>query len=277
MDFIATRYESERQNFFATARDRMPTAESWFDESTADYWRHKRAYEFLDAFEKKYYSWLTVGDGRWGLDAIRIHKKGFSQVLPTDISEGLLSLSRERGYIDAYQVENGEKLSFDDASFDYVFCKEAFHHFPRPYLALYEMLRVAKRGVFLIEPNDADMPPFSSVKFEPAGNFVFSISRNEARKIALGMGLRQLIFNGINDHYVKGCEFEPADIKRSAVFQEIVRTVRERDELCRQGKADYSMLMIGFMKVPLDKKTMTNLQQQGWWEADLPPNPYSGQ
>lgn len=277
MSFVQKNYSLHKELFqrSITVPEYIERAKTWFDESTADFWRHKRCYEFLDAFEKKYYSWLTVGDGRWGLDSIRIRKRGFAKVLPTDISEHLLALSKEQGYISQYKIENAEKLSFVDDSFDYVFCKESFHHFPRPYLALYEMLRVARRGVFLIEPNDKALTMFSPADFEEVGNFVYRISRNEARKVALGMGLRQLVFNGLNDHYIKGVEFEPADLEKSEVFREVVTKVRIKDELCRQGDDDYSMLQIGFMKIPLDKKTMSRLQIQGWWEAELPQNPYT--
>ena len=51
-----------------------------------------------------------------------------------------------------YERQNGEALSYDDKSFDLVFCKSGLHHFSRPVLGLYEMLRVARRGVVFIEP-----------------------------------------------------------------------------------------------------------------------------
>ena len=158
MDFLEYSYQKHAENFAKDLVDenRIRISESWFNENTADYWRHDRAYECVDHLlsENPEASWITVGDGRWGLDSIRIKKKGFSHVLPTDISEPLLKAAKDRGYISEYAVENSERLSFVDGAFDYVFCKESLHHFPRPYLALYEMLRVARRAVFCIEPND---------------------------------------------------------------------------------------------------------------------------
>src|SRR5262249_19841688 len=121
-------------------------------------WRHSRMYECADILKiHPDASWLTIGDGRFGLDSIRLRKKGFSNVFPTDISEHLLKISKERGHIDQYGVENAERLTLADRTYDYVLCKESFHHFPRPYVALYEMLRVAVRAVFLIEPNDSSI------------------------------------------------------------------------------------------------------------------------
>ncbi|WP_158308790.1 methyltransferase domain-containing protein [Desulfocurvibacter africanus] len=75
-------------------------------------------------------------------------------------------------FIPEYSVENAEKLSFANGSYDYLLCKEAFHHFPRPMIALYEMLRVARKGIVLIEPNDN-----GADGFEECGNYVYSLSR----------------------------------------------------------------------------------------------------
>lgn len=130
----------------ASDSSRSDRLESWFRTDTADYWRHLRMYEAAKAFLHSPHSkWLTVGDGRFGLDAIRLRRLGFSSILPSDIGGALLEESRRRGLIDTYAVENAESLSFPDESFDLVFCKESYHHFPRPALALYEMLRVPKR------------------------------------------------------------------------------------------------------------------------------------
>ena len=135
--------------------ERQRMHEAWFRQDTADFWRHQRMYRAVDCLlGLKDATWLTVGDGRFGLDAIRLKKKGFRDVLPSDISDGLLRPARERGLIERYAVENAERLSFGDESFDFVFCKETYHHCPRPMVALYEMLRVARQAVVLVEPHD---------------------------------------------------------------------------------------------------------------------------
>lgn len=136
------------------ATEKEAVHESWFNENTTDFWRHQRMYETIRPLADYYAGspWLTVGDGRFGLDAIRL-KKIFplKHIFPTDIGENMLRISKEKGYIYAYGIENAEQLSFADSSYDIVFCKDAFHHFPRPYLALYEMLRVSKKAVVMIE------------------------------------------------------------------------------------------------------------------------------
>jgi ubiquinone/menaquinone biosynthesis C-methylase UbiE len=133
--------------------------ESWLNESTADYWRHIRSFEIVrlvaeSRVDNEQVNWLTIGDGRLGLDSIRIRSLGFNEVLATDISPHLLDIAKSKGLIKDFKIENAEKLSFEDESFDYVFCKESLHHFPQPYKALYESLRCARKGLILIEPND---------------------------------------------------------------------------------------------------------------------------
>lgn len=306
MSFLENSYSKHARHFERDLVDeeRVRISNTWFDNRTADYWRHARSYDCADCLIRHpQATWLTVGDGRWGLDSIRIREKGFVSVLPTDISGALLEASKQRGHINAYAVENAERLTFKSQQFDYVFCKESFHHFPRPYIALYEMLRVAKRAVFLIEPNDTyrvktvcgnswvllkcvyklvrgrefggQRTTFNPPSWEESGNYLYAISRREAEKIAFGLNLPQLAFKGLNDHYVKGCEFEPADIERSAIFRELVNTIQEKDRLCRTGAADYNMLMVGFFLYPMDARDKEVFVSHGWEIVDLPRNPHT--
>ena len=129
---------------------------SWKNKKTVDFWRHERMYSCLSPILSSYpsSSWLTVGDGRYGTDANYILSKGEKDVLATDISDTYLKIAYEEGFINKYKVENAEQLSFSNDSFDFVLCKESYHHFPRPMVALYEMIRVARKGVILIEPQD---------------------------------------------------------------------------------------------------------------------------
>ena len=203
-------------------------------------------------------------------------------------------------------VENAEKLSFDDNEFDYVFCKESYHHFPRPYIALYEMLRVAKKAIFLAEPNDDPVPASISVKnflkykfkdflgrhglgkspnfwgrpffypggYEESGNFVYSVSRREMEKVCQGLDMPQMVVKGINDHYIEGCEFESADESKSQMFKEIKSEIEKKDEQCRRGKAIYAMVLLGLFKEPMDEQTRKAFIEHGFQVIDLPRNPY---
>ena len=153
-------YQQHRELFkeYTQNGGKAAHAKTWIEKDTVDTWRHQRMYQVLDPIlvaEPKA-KWLTVGDGRYGNDAKYITEKG-CDALATDISEYLLKEAKDIDYISKYKLENAESLSFHDLEFDYVFCKESYHHFPRPMLALYEMLRVANSGVLLIEPNDSQI------------------------------------------------------------------------------------------------------------------------
>ena len=296
-NFSGQSYQRHAEHFARDLVDekRIAISKSWFDTSTADYWRHERMYEFADCLVGRYDSnWLTVGDGRWGLDSVRLRNKGYTRVLPTDISEHLLKASKQAGYIESYAVQNAEELSFDDASFDFVVCKEALHHFPRPYIALYEMLRVSRIAVFLIEPNDKrpvmkDILQFvhkfeqhgmarfwqpKNPNWEESGNYVYSISPRELEKIALGLNYPQVVHKGFNDHYVPGCEFEPADPAVSQIFKNILELIAREDERCVRGESDYGMLMAGIFKEVMHKSERAAFADHGWQILDLPRNPH---
>src|SRR5690348_10332859 len=156
-DFHEVSYRYHEAHWKAVTEDQTwrRTINSWFDSGSADYWRHRRMYEaaqYLGGVKEE--RWFTVGDGQYGLDSVRLRERGVGSVLPTDIGDATLRASKARGIIEDYQIQNAERMSLADRSFDYAFCKEAFHHFPRPFLALYEMLRVARKGVILVEPQD---------------------------------------------------------------------------------------------------------------------------
>ncbi|MDA0991782.1 MAG: class I SAM-dependent methyltransferase, partial [Verrucomicrobia bacterium] len=205
--------------------------ESYFQDDTVDAWRHEWLIQnidaLLDAFPTSH--WLTIGDGRFGRDArhIQLHNV---DVLATDISGELLERARAQGYIHKCGTENAESLSFADKAFDFVLCKEAYHHCPRPTVALYEMIRVARQGIVLIEPQEAPRPESTGFivkrlikkllamlgaegsfrtmdtaivqcyenEFEKSGNYSYKISERECEKIAIGLNFSTIAFKGVN-------------------------------------------------------------------------------
>jgi len=308
--------DSHRLHAEAWERDaadssRSERRESWFRTDTADYWRHLRMYEAAKAFLHNPHSrWLTVGDGRFGLDAIRLRRLGFSSVLPSDIGGALLEESRQRKLIDTYAIENAESLSFSDESFDLVFCKESYHHFPRPALALYEMLRVAREAVVLIEPRDSliDHGPTRAIGpsgilaalktwfrdrrgiphpalsrdrlymvandagYEEAGNYLYTISSREMQKVALGLNLPVLALKGLNDAYFDGLEAIPAS-ETSTLFKSMQRSIEEADQRNAGGRSATSMLMVILFKTSPTTETLRFLAEYDWLVIDLPRNP----
>lgn len=292
------------------SNEREVVHETWFNEATTDFWRHHRMYETIQPLAAYYQTapWLTVGDGRYALDAIRMKKQfQLRSVFPTDIGEQMLKISKERGLIEAYGIENAEKLSFADNSYDVVFCKEAFHHFPRPYLALYEMLRVSNQAVVMIEPaerlilNGVKSKPYllSAIQlflskitgksyqpyvppvchlnhaFEEAGNYLYAVSVRELEKLVHGMDLGGLAWKGFNDVYEKGCEFEKAKAG-NPLFEKISRAIAAGDELCKKHPQFHQPNMVSvilFKEKPAPALVQT-LTAAGFTLPLMHKNPY---
>ena len=215
---------------------------------------------------------MTIGDGRFGLDSVRIREKGFRDVLPTDICPTLLEEGKKRGIISEYAVVNVESMDMKEGSVDNVFCKEAFHHFPRPIMALYNMLRVARKGVVLSEPNDCESKNVY-VSYEPSGNFVYGVSKRELIKMAIAMNYPAVCYYGYSDCYIKGCEFELADEEKSDVFRKMLATIKEMDEKVEKGQAEYGKISIILFK-ELPSEEITKLKEMGCTYTALPHNPY---
>ena len=271
--------------------DRMKHSQTWLRNDTVDAWRHQRMKNHIDPLLEAYTKakWLTVGDGRYGTDANYIENKGLD-VLATDISVALLKMGKKLGFIKKYKKENAERLSFKDESFDFVFCKESLHHFPRPIVALYEMLRVAKKGAILIEPNDAPSGFQSAIlgivfrkrlkrrgkyfnSFEESGNYVYKISERELEKVALGLGLSNIAFKGIDDFYIKGVEYEKLS-EFSLIFIKVKLALLVMEILYKLKFRQRSLLVAIIFKDNPTNNTRRKLIDRGFKIIDLPKNPY---
>lgn len=308
---LENRYKQESDQWlkWQTDPESRRIGESWFQTDTVDAWRHERMYACIDPILSLFpeSKWLTVGDGRFGKDAHYILSKGH-EALASDISDTLLKIGAERGFIRDFKVANAESLPFESGSFDFVLCKESYHHFPRPMLALYEMIRVAKKGVVLIEPCEAPTLASKSriikglVKdlllriglssflrtgnvslirgydnsFEDVGNYVYTISEREIEKTALGMGYTSCAFKGLNDYYEKGLEFEKA-AENSPVFLKVKENIDRAGSRCKNtfGGKTHDLLIAVMFKQPLDAIAIQNFTKFGFTVRHLPENPYS--
>jgi SAM-dependent methyltransferase len=106
----------------------------------------------------------------------------------SDISDAAVASTLRRFPGVRGQAEDMERLSFADDAFDWSFVAAAIHHLPRPALGVYELLRVSRKGIVLIEPNDSWMTRlFVSLglaqEYEDVGNYVYRWSRNEIVKL----------------------------------------------------------------------------------------------
>ncbi len=273
------------------AKDDEALLRCWLDDSTSDNWRHDRMYQFANLFAADSDStWLTVGDGRFGLDSIALKKRGVKNVLPSDIAASGLDRAKEMGLIQSYAVENAEKMSFQDGQFDYVMCKEAYHHFPRPFAALYEMARVAKKGVIIVEPNDywqsivgriaflmkqllSSARHVDQSRYEELGNYVYSVSEREIEKFCLGLDLPHLFIKGVNDIYIPGGERVPAKWS-SPIFLRMRLTIVLLDLLCTLRLFKPTRLLICIFKSEPSDLLRRQFREAGWKLVDLPRNPH---
>jgi SAM-dependent methyltransferase len=269
---------------------------TWTRDDTVDAWRHRRMYGLLDPLIEAYpgASWVTIGDGRYGNDAHYLLSRGVN-VLATDISDTLLREAAAAGYIRKFRQENAEHLSFGDGAFEFVLCKESYHHFPRPALGLYEMLRVARTAVILLEPNDRFMSegvleaaslaafrlrarllrrPHSRNEFEVSGNYTYPVSRRELEKVALGLDLPQIAFRGFNDAYAHGVECSEA-VGSSQVFRRVRRRIQALDLLTRLGLYKATNLAAALFRSEVSAAARAALHSAGFRVTDIPRNPHA--
>lgn len=297
-DYNTVSYEKHDANYcdYACGGQKADLARTWFNKHTVDAWLHQRMYSGIDPVLTLFPEsrWLTVGDGRYGTDAHYILSKG-GEATATDISDVLLKEGASAGFIKTFQKENAESLSFPDRSFDFVLCKESYHHFPRPMIALYEMLRVAKRGVILIEPQDNFILNtfrhfmFRNIKdsikritgrkvikdsFEEVGNYCYTISKREIEKVALGLNYKTVAFKDSHMYYLKGVEYENLE-ENGKFYRQVKFRIGLYDLLSRMGFQQGGLLTAIIFKEPVSVALRNSLAESGFSILDLPENPYS--
>ena len=116
-----------------------------------------------------------------------------AHVVASDITEGMLAQTTElaagRGLTNLEpKVADAEALPFDDASFDLVTCRLAFHHFPEPRQAIGEFGRVLKPGGVIGFTDNITVPDKQAAGYynayeklrDPSHNWVYPLVRLQA-------------------------------------------------------------------------------------------------
>jgi 2-polyprenyl-3-methyl-5-hydroxy-6-metoxy-1,4-benzoquinol methylase len=242
------------------------------------------------------HTWLTIGDNE-GFEASFLARKN-QTAHASDISDTILREAEKEGLLSAYSKQNVEQIQFADSSFDYVLCKESVHHFPRPALGLYEMLRVCKKGVVLVaEPVDilSKMPTVLFLKnlldtihpsligkvwknrfsFESVGNYVYKLSEREIEKLSMGIGLPCIAFRGqhpiFNFWGIKGI----LDIPRNAkAYKKAMHKNSVLNFFSKLGIIPYTSLSCILFKEAPGKDVVTALKRLRFKVETLPRNPY---
>jgi SAM-dependent methyltransferase len=84
-------------------------------------------------------------------DTLVLERCGFRDVVISNL--GVRAAGKDIGSFQ-WSEQDAERLTFDDASFDFAIVHSGLHHCYSPHRALLEMYRVARRGVLLLEPYD---------------------------------------------------------------------------------------------------------------------------
>lgn len=296
-------YTLHEQHFYKYSKggDRERIAQSWFKEGTIGFVQAQQRNAISDPLLKAYpgAAWLTVGDGRYGSDAHYLASKG-ADATATDISDALLREGAEMGFISKFSKENAEALSFGDGSFDFVLCKESYHHFPRPMKALYEMLRVSRKGVVLLEPVDHYVftnffqaffrgillavnalgifklffgKEIKRHTYEDVGNYVYKISEREMEKVALGLNFPCVAFKGLNIYHKDGADGISASEFSLKKLQVDVMTAL-LDLMTFLKITSPQLLSVVILKEEPTAECLAELREAGYRVKKLPRNPY---
>jgi len=278
--------QSQHNKYTASETEFGRLHESWLDlESLGSADGYRLGFELGAFFGRGNYAVMTIGDGRMGMDSVKLKHYGAKQVLPTDVSADMLELGKARGIIDSYSVENAERLSFADNAFDFTFCREAYHHLPRPWMGVYEMLRVARKGIVLVEPQDQEGTLYNGFKtlkdgagkmigdYEESGNYVYRLSLRELCKVALGLNLPMLAYKGTVSGYVDGIEFEPANSRSARAIRYWIK-YGLRMLAWKIGIIRAPVLMAMLLKETLSDEERRHLGTLGWRFITFSRNPH---
>jgi ubiquinone/menaquinone biosynthesis C-methylase UbiE len=300
MPFQLSSYESHKQ-----VKHESDLVQQWKFDKTVDYLRHERMYTQLTPILLSYPGafWLTVGDGRFGTDAHYLTQMK-ANAIASDINDTYLKQAKEEGFISAYAIENAEQLSYDDNHFDFVLCKESYHHFPRPMIAFYEMLRVCKKGIILIEPNDQSVLDLYhsglnsaaywfffalkqkikkllgkksatfSERYESVGNYVYTISRREFEKAALGLNLDAIAVKGLNDFYYEGMEYEDID-EHGPLLRKLKSEIVRLDKISSRRSETFGILITIIFKTAPTQTCINKLKKYKFDFKFLEKNPHA--
>ena len=277
--------EQHEQLSNANGQSSLPTR--FTNPNSIDNWRHTRMLEAVTPFIKSNpsYNWLTVGDGNYGSDAAYLESLG-ATVIASSLNTEKLKKSYDLGYIKRYQKENAEYISLKDNEVDYCLCKESYHHFPRPTIALYEMLRVSCQAVVLIEPLD-NIRIFDALKkcvkklirgdkyfeFEPSGNYIYKPSFNEIYKLSSAIFLEVIAIKKMNDFYHPKFGSHSKDKISFPLFITNIGILIQ-NILCKFNLLGYGIgIFVVFKNTPSDE-LINNLKKNNFKIIYLPKNPY---
>jgi ubiquinone/menaquinone biosynthesis C-methylase UbiE len=298
-DFHELSY-SKHSKLYQKGEDSSWTVKSvkeWWRRETIDVWRHLRMMEVLQPLlaNENNKKWLIVGDGQYASSSLFISSLDHDAI-PLDIDDTNLKIAKEHGLINEYIHGNAESIPSENGSFDYSFCKESFHHFPRPMIALYEMIRVSKEAIIFTEPSDwiplpvprrilqllkhwilslfGRKPGHSDQgNYEPVGNYIYTISLREMEKIALALNLPAIVYKRFQDYYAPGVE-NAENNRSSGLFRKVNRSLKMNSIAYALGLSGKNRISIVLFKKKPSEKLLESFRRLKYKVISLPRNPY---
>jgi len=281
--FISNHYQKQAES---EAGYKLPMI--FWNPDGVDAWLHNRKYESLLSLIAHFpqATWLTVGDGRFGSDAYYLRSQG-ANATPSSISDATLRIAVEKGYLPSYRVENAEQMQSQDNEFDFVLCKESYHHFPRPALAFYEMLRVASRALILIEPVEGNFRLLDWLKntaikqlirgdrsalFEPSGNFIYRVTVREIEKMMTAVNGAAIAVKPFNTFYHPKLASQQNGNTLGAILSKAA--IGLQNLLCALRLMNYGLATVIIFKTEISDDLRAKLKSHGYQLIDLPRNPY---
>lgn len=232
---------------------------------------------------------LTIGDGS-AHEAVLLKSQGHT-VTASDIAIGRLEKIKDSGYIDDCLELNAESLSLQDNSYDFVLTKETLHHLQRPYLGIYEMLRVCRKAICIIEPathypstiptclrqifrriarrpGSQTNPLLPKARYEDCGNYLYMFNPFELTQAALAMGITSVAYR--YSHVVTRCPDGLPKAEAERWKKQKSRKHALMDKLV--GDAGRKLLTFMIFKSGIDQSQRKRLEAAGFQVPTLKKN-----
>jgi SAM-dependent methyltransferase len=261
-------------------------------QETIDSWRHERMYDTVRALiaSRPDAEWLTIGDN--GADGWMLRQLGAKTVTASSISDARLQKLGDMGRLEGIRIRpiNAESIDLPDQSVDFIFCKEAFHHFPRAPLAFYEFLRVARTGFVLIEPREpTKSKPLDVLRsvakrvlrrrsalyeqFEPVGNYIYRVSEREVFRMLSAIQIPWFAVKSFSDFSTVWLSKQRrSDLLPRFVFH---LGIEVQNQMARLGLMNPGLCAIFVPTSPEVADIKDALVSSGFMISNTPRNPYT--
>lgn len=253
--------------------------------------RHWRMYDMLQPIvsHEPQGSWLTIGDT--GADAHALQTMGAQRIVASSIDDVQIRHIRSMGYLNGVEIRaiNAEAIPPLDPKPDYLLCKEAYHHFPRPGVALYQFFETASKAVILIEPTDLGRTfPLDAGKrlaktalrgdtsshylFEETGNFIFRLSLRELEKVLTALQAKNFFYRFFNDFYHPRVGSYPKSNTSARMAQRTA--IAAQDVASRLRLMAWGLTAVVVPTGGISGPVQDALRHAGFTEKRLPRNPF---